>query len=125
MFESKHKLRMKISDLEYKIESMQIDLKWAKKHQETAEKKLDEQRVQELQKARDASIYIDWDSVRVISIERRVNDNGISFTEIGHWADAVENNVLIRKHKSMVFWCSEELHEALIEDYESWKRFKD
>lgn len=125
MFESKHKLRLKIIDLEYKIESLKIDLNWAKKREEEAKKKLDELRVQELQKARDASIYVDWDCVSVISIERRVNDNGISFTEIGHWADAVDNGVLIRKHKSMVFWCSEELHEALIEDYESWKRLKD
>lgn len=125
MFESKHKLRMKIIDLELKIESLKIDRDWAEKREREAERKLNERRAQETEKARNASIYVDWDNIQLISIERRVNDWGVSLTEVDYWGEVVENGVAVKKHKSMIFYCCDEIHENLVADYERWKDEKE
>lgn len=125
MFESKHRLRMKICDLEYKIESLKIDLKWAERREEEAKKKLDEQRALATNKARDAGIYVDWDNFKVVSIERRVNDFGVACTEVGYLLKHVENGHVVEKYKSLVFYCCDEIHEGLIEDYQDWKKLKE
>lgn len=125
MFDSKHKLRLKVIDLEYKIESLNHDLKWAKRHKEEAERKLDDRRAQEIEKARGSSIYVEWDNIDLVSIERRVNDYGVSLTEVDYMGEVAENGVTVKKLKSMIFYCCDEIHENLIEDYEEWKRSKE
>lgn len=125
MFESKHKLRLKIIDLQSEVDGLKIDLKYAKKREEEAKKKFDEKRAQETEKARNASIYVDWDNIKTVSIERRVNDWGVSFTEVGYVGEAADTGVIYEKLKSMVFYCSDEIHERLVEDYERWKDEKD
>lgn len=125
MFESKYKLRRKIEDLEYKVEALKIDLKWAERREEEAKKKLDEHRALATNKARDASVYVDWDNFKVVSIGRRANDWGVTLTEIGYLLEHVENGHVVEKYKSLVFYCCDEIHEGLIEDYEEWKARKE
>jgi predicted RNase H-like nuclease (RuvC/YqgF family) len=125
MFESKHNLRMKIIDLEYTIEMLKLDLKFAKKRVEEAEEKLNKTRALETDKARDALIYVEWDNIHVVSIDRRVNEYGVSYTEVGYLGEVSENSLLVRKYKSVVFHCCESIHENLIQDYENWKSLKE
>lgn len=125
MFESKHKLRLKIIDLNLVIEVLKIDLKWAERREEEAKKKLEEYRAKSTEKTRDASIYVDWDNLKVVSIERRVNEWGVTYTEVGHLLEHAENGQVVERYKSLMFYCSDELHDGLIDDYEEWKTRKE
>lgn len=71
-----------------------------------------------------ATPMIDFDSMRIFSIERIVH-NGKPATIIGHWQNdpVVSNDNIVDRIVSREWnlYCNNEQHAALVERYNAWK----
>lgn len=120
------KLQARISELEWKLKYEQDRVERYKRwYEEMRDKEAHKEEMKRAQlKAREASIYIDFDKIDVFSIERRVNEWAVANTEIAYWKEELEDGQIVKKYKTLVYHCSDEIHEALVDDYENWKSFQ-
>lgn len=120
------KLQARISELEWKLNYEQGCVERYKRwYEELRNKEAYKEEMKRAQlEARKASVYIDWDKIDVFSIERRVNEWGVANTEIGYWKEELENCQIVKKYKTLVYHCSDEIHETLVVDYETWKSYQ-
>lgn len=117
MFDTKHKLRLKIIELEHSIESLKIGLKHSKQREEDANAKLSKIIDTNVERARQASNIIDFGNLDVFSIERLVDSRGVLYTSISTWDDDVKEGVHIKKCKEYAYYVSDDHHEQIIKNY--------
>jgi hypothetical protein len=77
-----------------------------------------------------ATPYIDFDTMRVFSIERQLREHGIPETIIGYYMDkpviSHDGEMIIHRDvvKEWVLYCNTQRHEELIKQFIEWKAKK-